>query len=130
MKMSKRGFDGWNAAAKRQANSQAAFLALGRMKGGKMNKTEAAYARTLEARKHAGEIVWWVFEPFNLRLADRTFYKVDFGVMLANGELECHEVKGFWTDDAKVKIKVAARLFPFRFVAVYMKGARFEYEIF
>jgi hypothetical protein len=28
-----------------------------------------------------------------------------------------HEVKGFWTDDARVKIKVAADLYPFRFIA-------------
>lgn len=31
--------------------------------------------------------------------------------------MECHEVKGFWTDDAKVKIKVAAEQYPFRFIA-------------
>lgn len=33
-------------------------LALGRMKAGAMNKTEAAYATTLEAAKNAQEIVW------------------------------------------------------------------------
>jgi len=29
-----------------------------------------------------------------------------------------HEVKGFWQDDARVKIKVAADMYPFRFIAV------------
>ena len=38
--------------------------------------------------------------------------------MLASGELEMHEVKGFWREDARLKIKVAAEQFPFRFVAV------------
>jgi hypothetical protein len=32
-----------------------------------------------------------------------------------------HEVKGFWQDDARVKIKVAARSIPFRFKAVNAK---------
>ena len=29
-----------------------------------------------------------------------------------------HEVKGFWRDDARAKIKIAADLYPFRFIAV------------
>ena len=68
----------------------------------------------------AGKILWYSFEGITLRLADRTTYTPDFVVMLANGELEMHEVKGFWTDDAKVKVKVAAEKFPFRFIAVRM----------
>jgi hypothetical protein len=38
--------------------------------------------------------------------------------MRADGSLECHEVKGFWADDARVKIKVAAEMYPFRFIAI------------
>ena len=33
-------------------------LALGRMKAGAMNKTEAAYAQKLELHKRAGEVLW------------------------------------------------------------------------
>lgn len=91
---------------------------LGRLKSGQMNSTEAEYAKSLEARHRAGEIVWHRFEGLKLRLADNTFYTPDFAVMLASGEIECHEVKGFWTDDARVKIKVAADMYPFAFVAV------------
>ena len=81
-----------------------------------MNKTEAEYAGMLEARKRAGEVAWYAFEPFKIRLADRTFYDVDFGVMLADGRLQVHEVKGGWiTDDGKVKLKVAAEHFPAEF---------------
>lgn len=47
-----------------------------------------------------------------------TFYTPDFAVMRADGALEVHEVKGFWTDDARVKIKVAADQYPMRFIAV------------
>ena len=44
--------------------------------------------------------------------------------MLPGGLLECHEVKGFWQDDAKVKIRCAAAKFPFRFVAMKKKAKK------
>lgn len=98
--------------------------ALGRLKTGDMNKTEEAYSRTLNARMSGGEVAWWKFEAVKLRLADNTFYTPDFAVMLADGRMEMHEVKGFWVDDARVKIKVAASLYPFNFVAVKPKAKR------
>ena len=98
--------------------SQKAVQALGRLPTGTMNKTEAAYASHLEARKQAGEVAWYKFEGLKFRLADNTFYTPDFAVMLAGGMVECHEVKGHWLDDARIKIKVAASMYPFRFVAV------------
>lgn len=109
--------------------------ALGRMKTGKMNKTELAYSQHLEALKSCGEIVWWKFEAIKLRLAGNTFYTPDFFLLMANGQLECREVKGgYWTDDARVKIKVAASIFPFRFVAVQKKsnkqGCGWKTEVF
>ncbi len=93
-------------------------FALGRLKAGAMNKTEAAYGQHLELLKRAGEVLWYRFEGLKLRLADGTFYTPDYFVMVAGGQLECHEVKGFWQDDARVKIKVAADLYPLRFIAV------------
>lgn len=98
--------------------------ALGRLKTGTMNKTEAAYAALLEAQKAAGEVAWYKFEAIKLRLADNTFYTPDFAVMLRSGQLEMHEVKGFWADDARVKIKVAADMHPFRFVAIRPKAKK------
>lgn len=94
-----------------------AAYSLGRLKAGTMNKTESAYADHLEMLKAAGEILWYRFEGMKLRLADNTFYTPDFVVMRDNYHLECHEVKGFWQDDARVKIKVAADIYPFRFLA-------------
>lgn len=96
----------------------AATFALGRLAVGSMNKTEAAYDVTLREKALAGEVLWWRFEGLKLRLADNTFYTPDFAVMAADGVIECHEVKGHWTDDARVKIKVAADQYPFRFLAV------------
>jgi hypothetical protein len=90
----------------------------GRLKGRGMNVLETDYAAHLEVRKWAGEIEWWGYECIKLRLADNTFYTPDFLVLCNDGTLEVHEVKGFWEDDARVKIKVAAENFPFVFVAV------------
>ncbi len=80
-----------------------------------MNRLESLYAQQLEARKRSGEIAWYSYEAVKLRLAVKTFLTVDFFVMLAGGELEAHEVKGFLEDDAAVKLKVAAAMYPFRF---------------
>lgn len=112
-----------NSGSPLQSNAKQvpASFALGRMKEGEMNKTESAYANYLEMQKTMGEVLWYSFEPMNLRIASKCFYKIDFLVMAANGQLECHEVKGFWTDDALVKIKAAAEKFPFRFISVMLK---------
>lgn len=84
-----------------------------------MNKTEAAYAETLEVRKLRGEITWYGYEAVTLKLADDCRYTPDFTVVTASGGIEFHEAKGFWRDDARVKIKVAAAQFPWaRFCAV------------
>lgn len=98
--------------------------ALGRLKTGEMNKTEAAYAAHLALLKAAGEVAWFRFEGIKLRLADNTFYSPDFAVMAGDGVVEMHEVKGFWTDDARVKIKVAADQYPFRFKAFKVRAKR------
>jgi hypothetical protein len=101
--------------------------ALGRLPTGEMNKTEARYDAHLWARRASGEVVWHKFEALKFRLADNTFYTPDFAVMLAGGALEAHETKGFWTDDARVKIKVAAALYPIQFIAIRLvKGAWVE----
>jgi hypothetical protein len=98
-------------------NAKAGMQALGRLKTGERNGTEAAYEEHLRRRQLIGEVAWFMFEGFKLRLADSTFYTPDFAVMLTDGRLQCHEVKGFWQDDARVKIKVAASMYPFAFIA-------------
>lgn len=107
-----------------RANPKFAMQALGRLKTGVMNRMESDYDKMLSARKFAGEIAWYRFEGVKFRLADNTFYTPDFAVMLADGAMECHEVKGFWQDDARAKIKIAADQYPFRFVAVKAKAKK------
>lgn len=98
--------------------------ALGRLKTGQMNKTEEAYRQHLELLRVSGIVAWYRFEGVKLRLADNTFYTPDFAVMLATGEMELHEVKGYWMDDARVKIKIAADQYPFQFIAVKKQTKR------
>ena len=119
----------------RMANKAAAGrFALGRLKTGERNKTEAAYEAFLEALRMTGSVAWFKFEGVKLRLADNTFYTPDYAVMLSNGQMEMHEVKGFWQDDARAKIKIAAELYPFRFLAVRPKpkkdGGGWNVEVF
>ncbi len=99
-------------------------FALGRLPVGSLNKTEKSYQDELERRKASGDVLWYRFEGLKLRLADNTFYTPDFAVMMADGTICLHEVKGWWADDAKVKIKVAAEMYPFRFIAVRAKAKK------
>lgn len=99
-------------------------------KPGKMNPLEADYAAYLEMLKRAGEISDYAFECVKLRLADKTFYTPDFAVIMPDGGLQMHETKGFWQDDARVKIKVAAQQHPFKFVAIRKRKGVWEREEF
>ncbi|WP_241159701.1 hypothetical protein [Desulfovibrio sp. ZJ200] len=83
------------------------------------NGLEAAYAQYLEGLLSSGKILFWMFERVRLTLARKTTYLPDFFVVRADGSAEFHETKGFWRDDARAKIKIAAQEFPcFGFVAV------------
>src|SRR5579872_339508 len=94
---------------------------------GKMNKTEAAFAQHLDLLVKAGEINQWFFEQITLKLAADCRYTPDYSVIRNDVEsdptwaLTFYEVKArrkgrmFAEDDSKVKIKVAASMFPFRF---------------
>jgi hypothetical protein len=95
-----------------------------------MNKLEANYSRYLDAQKQVGRIIWWGFEKIRLRLAEGAWFKADFFVVKADGAMEVHEVKGFWREAARLRIKVAADNFPFKFIAVTHEKGRWCYESF
>lgn len=97
---------------------------------GEMNRLEAEYASYLDLQMKTGLISWWGFEPIKLRLAKNTFYTPDFLVMKTDLSLEVHEVKGFWEDDARVKIKVASAQFPFQFIAITKEKKEWKFETF
>lgn len=83
--------------------------------GRKMNRWERAYADKLEEQRRLGLVAAWWYQGLTLRLAHDTRYTPDFLVeRAASPQLELHEVKGFYRDDARVKVQVAAAMFPFR----------------
>lgn len=98
---------------------------LEKQKADPMNKTERRRSVELEAKKRAGEIRAWHFNALTLKLADDCRYTPDFLIEHNDARLEFEEIKGFWRDDARVKIKVAARLFPmFTFTALRARKMR------
>ena len=101
-------------------NNQKMF-SLGRLLSGVSNKSQSSYEEQLKLKLYSGEILWYAFEGMKFKLADNTYYSPDFAVMNKDGQIELHEVKGYFMDDAKVKIKVAAAQFPFKFIVVFVK---------
>lgn len=94
--------------------------ALGRLPQPKRgpNKWEAVWGQELEIKKRLGEILWYQFEALRFRLADGAWYKPDYISMARDGTITAWEIKGFWRESARVRIKVAADRHPFRFIAV------------
>jgi hypothetical protein len=91
-----------------------------------LSREERAYAGQLELRRLAGEVLRWRYQPVSLRLGYRLWYRPDFGLLLADGTFELHEVKGgkveqgpkgercvpYMREDAAVKVRAAASLYP------------------
>lgn len=88
-----------------------------------MNNTERARAIDLEAMKRAGLIVAWWYEKWTFKLADDLRYTPDFVIQKPSGALEVEEVKGFWREDARAKVKMFVALYPFP-VRAYTKAKR------
>ena len=79
----------------------------------KLEKSWLARMRLLYPTENIG------VQNITLKLADDCRYTPDFNAVDANGQIVFYECKGFFRDDAKVKIKVAARLFRWaRFILV------------
>lgn len=114
------------------------LLAKGRLRKGALNKTENSYKTYLESERQAGRIAFYWFESIKLKIADNScWYTPDFMVLLPDGTLELHEVKGspkVFLDDAKIKTKSAATQYPFRMIVVYPRrirdGGGWDREVF
>lgn len=76
-----------------------------------LNKTEARYLEILKARD---DLVWIGVKAIRLRLAANTHYTPDFATLDKAGILSIIDTKGGHTwEDAQLKMKLVARLFPF-----------------
>jgi hypothetical protein len=89
-----------------------------------MNKVEKEFSLLLESLRAVGEVLDWGFEKIKFKLADNTYFEIDFYYVKSDLSLhlvECKAAwkqkdgsyKAHWEDDARVKIKVAAQQFPF-----------------
>lgn len=93
-------------------------------RGPKLNKTEAAFEAYLKARYDHED---WVLGSQNitLQLGNGVRYTPDFNAFSRRGDMRpmFWEVKGHMRDDAAVKLKVAAALYPqFDFALVKKHG--------
>lgn len=75
----------------------------------KLNKTERRFLEVLRGRdyRHIG------IQDITLRLGFDTRYTPDFSTVDQDGVFAFWEAKGFMRDDARVKLYVAAKQFPF-----------------
>jgi hypothetical protein len=93
------------------------------------SKLEETYAKELTALQYAQDIVRWWYEPVRLILAPSTTYQPDFLAQTKDG-LRFYEVKGWCRDDAMVKLKVAAKMYPcFEFVLVTREKGRWVEQL-
>lgn len=86
-------------------------------KRGEPSKVERDYGSRLESMRMAGELRAIQPQPEAIELGHRCSYTCDWQLVLADGSVEWHEVKGrkgsrpwFRDDGARVKVRVAARL--------------------
>ena len=77
-----------------------------------MNKTQIAFAVDLDSRKRSGQIAEWWFRPATFRLSGGGEYTPPFMVQSTSGELSVADV-GYGAEDARIKIKMFAELYPF-----------------
>ncbi len=80
-----------------------------RKQPGEMNGLERAFH---EATQNWVGIAALEYERITLKLAHDTRYTPDFYMLRETGTIQFYECKGFMEDHARVKIKVAAEMFP------------------
>jgi hypothetical protein len=89
-----------------------------------MNKTEAAYDAHLKSLQHTGEVLWHKFEAVKLRLADNTFYTLRLRRAARLRRARNARGQRLLAGRRAVKIKVAAALYPFRFIVVKARAKK------
>ena len=86
----------------------------------KLNRTERAWLQVLGAM---GKFAKIRVQSITLKIGHDTRYTADFQTTGHDGVVTFWEVKGFYRDDARVKMQVVARQFSeFKFMLVYKKG--------
>ena len=99
---------------------------------GVLNGLETKWLGVLKERMASGEIQDILpHESMRLAIGEKCSYAPDFPVVSGDGELVFYETKGFWTPEARVKMKAVATRYPwFVFVGVQWKKKQWVYEQF
>lgn len=93
---------------------------------GKLNRWESQWLAVLQGRSFA----WVGIQNVTFKIGHDCRYTPDFVCYANIGGMVAYEVKGFFRDDAKVKIKVAARMFPWiTFILVMKENGYWKEEI-
>lgn len=92
----------------------------------KLNPTERKYLNYLESVNYP----WLGIQNITLKLAHDCRYTPDFWTLETDGSLVAREVKGYFREDAKIKIKTAARLFPWiKFILAFDEKGSWRHEL-
>lgn len=98
-----------------------------------MNWTESRYAEVLEGRRLCGELRSWEFERYTFRLGPEMTFTPDFAIEELDGWLTLVDTKNskhIW-EDATVKAKAAATLYPFhRWQQAVLKSGEWHVRTF
>jgi len=97
-----------------------------------MNKTESRFYTYL---RDSADIVHIDFNSWRCKLATTqakdAWYKPDFFVIRQTGKVDIYEVKGFWRSRDRVRIKVAASLYPyFNWYGAMLEKGQWKFERF
>lgn len=83
-----------------------------------LNKTERQYYNYLRSQDH----LWIGVQNITLKLAHDTRLTPDFTYLNKEGDMVFVDVKGFQREDALIKMKVAARQFPWASFVIVSRG--------
>ena len=115
-------------AWRRKKGSASRFSGRPQKKRGEMNSTERWYYENhLLPKVASGEVERIEYEAIRFELGKGSTYLPDFYVFFTDGHAELHETKGFWREDDRVKIKVAAtRYSEFRWIGITISGKKIK----
>jgi hypothetical protein len=92
-------------------------------KDGYDSQLERDYAVHLDMLQRAGIVKRWDHHCMKLSIGAGAWYTVDFVVVMDDGRLEGHETKGFMREAAAVRIKAAAKQYPWNGFKIIRKEA-------
>ena len=97
------------------------------------NKMERDYSRLLDTRKAAGEVANYRYEAVKFLVANpqqgkQAFWTPDFYVVLSDGSIEIHEVKGHMREAAMVRIKCVSEWCGVPVKVIYKRNGEWKVE--